>query len=177
MTSSEAEVSEWDEKELDDEDDDLDEDAGDFVDEEDMGKLKPGRPKKAKGKGKSRSKRAPIGSVAAKAHFGTTDSEHQDTVKMLGLKEPEWMDRKLSKYIGQLTNKMPALQYLLYFVPISFWQKVATATNKYCKKWVDEGCGVGEGLDAEDEWDEQLRDTFAESAEGDKKKVKVYGLE
>ena len=118
-----------------------------------------------------------LGSIPAKAHFGTTDSEHQDTVKMLGLKEPHFHDKKLSKYISQLTNKMPALQYLLYFVPISFWQKVAAATNKYFKKWVDEGCGVGEGLDAEDEWDEQLRDTFAEAAEGDKKKVKVYGLE
>ena len=62
MTSSEAEVSEWDEKECDDEDDDLDEDAGDFVDEEDMGKLKPGRPKKGKRKVyKGKGKRAPIG--------------------------------------------------------------------------------------------------------------------
>ena len=62
VTSSEAEVSEWDEKDCDDEDDDLDEDAGDFVDEEDMGKLKPGRPKKGKRKVyKGKGKRAPIG--------------------------------------------------------------------------------------------------------------------
>ena len=118
-----------------------------------------------------------LGSLNAKADFGTTDSDHQDTVKRLNLREAAVLDREVSQYIGRLSNYTPALQYFLYFVPLSFWEKVAAATNKYYKKWVENGCGVGEGLDAEDEFDEQLRDTFAQTAAGDKQKVRGYGLE
>ena len=61
VSSSEAEVSNYDPDSDPNDEDDLDEDAGDFVDEEDVGKLKPGRPKKGRGKGKGGSKRPPIG--------------------------------------------------------------------------------------------------------------------